>query len=173
MCIYSNITFCLIKKHNLLFFPLATYSNQDWADFSLAKYTVEEINEFERFFLRRIDFSLYITETAFDNFLAYLDILLCLRKIRIWGWRLGTSTYRDLATLSQQLSPLYMNHFRSVLRPLEVLALMIRVVAHYLAYYIFAIAFMAAVYEYGVKAEALGYPSQMDNHFNMIFLLFL
>ncbi|KAI8930196.1 hypothetical protein BC831DRAFT_440831 [Entophlyctis helioformis] len=77
----------------------ATYTNQDWANFSDGRYALKDINAMERAFLERLDYNLFVHESDFDEFLTYLDLMLCLRQLTRWqSW--GSLTYRDLLRLS-------------------------------------------------------------------------
>jgi hypothetical protein len=76
----------------------ATYTNLNWSEFTEGRYSLEDINELERRFLSIMNFQLFISQKKFDEFLSYLDLVLCLQKMRVWGSIPFSLSYSDIYT---------------------------------------------------------------------------
>ncbi|KAJ3087396.1 hypothetical protein HK102_011195 [Quaeritorhiza haematococci] len=97
----------------------ATYTNADWTEFTEDRYTLSEINAIERSFLQSLDYNLFVTDAEYDSFLAYLDVMLCMRRsLSLFdGWSASSSllslTYRDLYSLSSSVPDMYLRQVLS------------------------------------------------------------
>ncbi|ORX59887.1 hypothetical protein BCR36DRAFT_401483 [Piromyces finnis] len=89
----------------------ATYTNSNWSDFTEGRYTLEDINELERRFLSIMNFQLFISQKKFDEFLSYLDFILCLQKIRAWGSIPFALSYSDIYTLTKKIDSKYFDAY--------------------------------------------------------------
>jgi len=85
----------------------ATYTNLSWSEFTEGRYTLDDINELERRFLSIMNFQLFISQKKFDEFLSYLDFILCLQKIRAWGSIPFSLSYSDIYTLTKKIDSKY------------------------------------------------------------------
>ncbi|OUM65315.1 hypothetical protein PIROE2DRAFT_60111 [Piromyces sp. E2] len=89
----------------------ATYTNLNWSEFTEGRYTLEDINELERRFLSIMNFQLFISQKKFDEFLSYLDFILCLQKIRAWGSIPFALSYSDIYTLTKKMDTKYFDAY--------------------------------------------------------------
>jgi len=106
----------------------ATFSNAEWADFTRGQYTTKEINDLERRFLGHLDYKLYVSEQDFDGFLAYLEVVLTLK--RVWGRGLMAAfSYTDVRILSQRLLPAYADRLQFRALQVDMVAVLWQVMA--------------------------------------------
>ncbi|ORX81594.1 hypothetical protein BCR32DRAFT_268187, partial [Anaeromyces robustus] len=89
----------------------ATYTNLNWSEFTEGRYTLEDVNELERRFLSIMNFQLFISQKKFDEFLSYLDFILCLQKIRAWGSIPFSLSYSDIYTLTRKIDSKYFDAY--------------------------------------------------------------
>ncbi|KXS20170.1 hypothetical protein M427DRAFT_142949 [Gonapodya prolifera JEL478] len=76
----------------------ATWTQQDWTEYSLGRYSVLRLNELERSFLSRLDWSLFVSNVQMGEFLAYLEGLVQQHQLFL-RWTtvdLTGFTYRDV-----------------------------------------------------------------------------
>ncbi|GJJ75929.1 hypothetical protein EMPS_08287 [Entomortierella parvispora] len=106
----------------------ATFSNAEWAEFTRGQYTTKEINDLERRFLGHLDYKLYVSEQDFDGFLAYLEVVLTLK--RVWGRGLMAAfSYTDVRILSQRLLPAYADRLQFRALQVDMVAVLWQVMA--------------------------------------------
>ena len=102
----------------------ATLTNKDWVSFLDYKYTLQELNLMERVFLSQLDFQLYVTHQEFDEFIAFLDMTLCL--VQISRWRSWSFSYADLMHSSLKLDTHFKHSYLSkLLGPMDIARLLI------------------------------------------------
>lgn len=115
-----------------------TYTTKDWVEFTNHKYSVAELNSLERGFLNTLGYNLFITEKDYDRFLAYLDLMLWYRQIRMIGLlRWKSLSYCDIGKLDLR-SCLGIG---SLMGPLEVVSLMAKIVLNLFSWYISVLLF--------------------------------
>ncbi|KAG0057094.1 hypothetical protein BGZ83_001528 [Gryganskiella cystojenkinii] len=136
----------------------ATFTNAEWAEFTKGQYTTKEINDLERRFLNQLDYKLYVSEQDFDGFLAYLEVVLTLK--RVWGRGLMAAfTYTDVRILTQRLLPHYADRLQFRTLQVDMVAVLWQVMAAISRVYLTivgAVIFAAASYTAMVELSALG-----------------
>ena len=60
-----------------------------------------------------MNFQLFISQKKFDEFLSYLDFILCLQKIRAWGSIPFSLSYSDIYTLTKKIDSKYFDAYPS------------------------------------------------------------
>jgi len=58
-----------------------------------------------------MNFQLFISQKKFDEFLSYLDFILCLQKIRAWGSIPFALSYSDIYTLTKKIDSKYFDAY--------------------------------------------------------------
>ncbi|ORX92409.1 hypothetical protein K493DRAFT_316602 [Basidiobolus meristosporus CBS 931.73] len=122
----------------------ATYTNEDWAEFTCGKFSLKEINDMERRFLSQLNYNLYVTEEMYEAFLSYIEVSLSLNQI----YRRDVLSYKDVSILSQSLLPEYINRLNLSLRPLDAMILLGKMLSAICLFYVAAVASMAATCQY-------------------------
>ncbi|KAK9766392.1 hypothetical protein K7432_004559 [Basidiobolus ranarum] len=119
----------------------ATYTNEDWADFTCGRFSLNEINQMERKFLSQLNYNLYVTEEMYEAFLSYIEVSLSLSQI----YGRNVLSYKDVSILSQSLLPKYINRLNLSLRPVDAMMLMSKVLGAICLCYVAAVAALASM----------------------------
>ncbi|KAI9469847.1 MAG: hypothetical protein EXX96DRAFT_382827 [Benjaminiella poitrasii] len=100
-----------------------TWLNSDWSEWTHFTYSTQEINQFEKRFLKEMNYTLYISELEYSQFVSYLEFRLHSRQLLV-NVDFPLLSYRDMDVLSQTLDPFYVRRLKLNLRPFEAMILL-------------------------------------------------
>jgi len=86
-----------------------------------------------------MNFQLFISQKKFDEFLSYLDFILCLQKIRAWGSIPFSLSYSDIYTLTKKIDSKYFGAYPNKNNIYEILKLIFKIILGILIVYILII----------------------------------
>ena len=119
------------------------FANQFWADAN-GRYTLAELNRYERRFLGYLEYDLYVSVNAFEDFIAYLERSLVLFHSACRGAETEL-TYGELATMSTPLPARYAADLPNTVPPRAALGVLIRALASSCAVYTSILVCLVAV----------------------------
>ena len=95
------------------------FANQFWAGAN-GRYTLEDLNGFERRLLDWLEYDLFVSDAAFRDFIGYLEVTVVLRRVAGRGAGAALS-YTDLTAMSTTLPARYARELRLTLPPASAL----------------------------------------------------
>ncbi|KAI8059521.1 hypothetical protein BC940DRAFT_313624 [Gongronella butleri] len=138
-----------------------TWSSQGWSECTQYQYSIQKINALERQFLMEMDYTLSMSDQAYDQFCQYLDFRVHVRQFMLMPpvarWAASTPaatlalSYHNLQILSSPLTQSYAQRLHLSLRPLDAMLLFTKITISVSIVYAAAIVASALLYHYAAQ----------------------